>query len=243
MTDLQLFHQTLPANPKNLDVPLYNAETAAAVRAFHRTMPDYEPTPLVHLPSLARELGVKDIFVKDEGKRFGLKAFKALGGSWCIASLLSEELGMDRPDFKVLTAPETLKRLGNRTFSTATDGNHGMGVAWTAMKLGQKAVIYMPKGSSRERVERIRKTGAAVHVTDVNYDATVELAKRTSEGNGWTYVQDTDRPGYTDIPKRLMAGYMTMAREAIEEMREAFARRTFSCRRAWGPWRQPWRRT
>ena len=226
MTDLQLFHQTLPANPKNLDVPLYNAETAAAVRAFHRTMPDYEPTPLVHLPSLARELGVKDVFVKDEGKRFGLKAFKALGGSWCIASLLSEELGMDRPDFKVLTAPETLKRLGNRTFSTATDGNHGMGVAWTAMKLGQKAVIFMPKGSSPERVERIRGTGATVYVTDVNYDATVELAKRTAAENGWTFVQDTDRPGYTDLPKRLMAGYMTMAQEAVEEMREKGVRPT-----------------
>lgn len=73
MTDLQLFHQTLPANPKNPDVPLYNAETAAAVRAFHRTMPDYEPTPLAHLPSLARELGVKDIFVKDEGSASGSK--------------------------------------------------------------------------------------------------------------------------------------------------------------------------
>ena len=226
MTDLQLFHNTLPTNPKNPDIPLYNAETAAAVRAFHRTMPDYAPTPLAHLPMLAKELGVKDVFVKDEGKRFGLKAFKALGGSWCIATLLAEELGMERPDFTVLTAPETLKRLGNHTFSTATDGNHGMGVAWTAMKLGQKAVIYMPKGSSVERVERIRRTGATVHVTDVNYDATVELAKVTAEKNGWTYVQDTDRPGYTDIPKRLMAGYMTMAQEAIEEMREKGVRPT-----------------
>ena len=84
----------------------------------------------------------------------------------------------------------------------------------------------MPKGSSVERVERIRKTGATVHVTDVNYDATVELAKATAEKNGWTYVQDTDRPGYTDIPKRLMAGYMTMAQEAIEEMKEKGVRPT-----------------
>lgn len=84
----------------------------------------------------------------------------------------------------------------------------------------------MPKGSSRERVERIRRTGAEVHVTDVNYDATAELAKRTSEENGWTYVQDTDRPGYTDIPKRLMAGYMTMAVEAVEEMQRKGVRPT-----------------
>lgn len=79
MTDLQLFHQTLPANPKNPDVPLYNAETAAAVRAFHRTMPDYEPTPLAHLPSLARELGVKDIFVKDEGEALRAQSLQGSG--------------------------------------------------------------------------------------------------------------------------------------------------------------------
>ena len=226
MTDLQLFHQTLPTASTNPDVPLYNEETAAAVQAFHRTMPAYAPTPLAHLPALAGMLGIKDVFVKDEGRRFGLKAFKALGGSWCIASLLAEELGLEKPDFAVLTSAETRKKLGDRTFSTATDGNHGMGVAWTAAKLGQKAVIFMPKGSSPERVERIRGTGATVHVTDVNYDATVELAKRTAAENGWTFVQDTDRPGYTDIPKRLMAGYMTMAREAIEEMREKGVRPT-----------------
>ena len=226
MTDLQFFHQSISPERQNPDVALYNDETARAVRAFHRTIPGYEPTPLAHLPSLAKMLGVKDVFVKDEGRRFGLKAFKALGGSWCIASLLAEELGLEKPDFAVLTSAETRKKLGDRTFSTATDGNHGMGVAWTAAKLGQKAVIYMPKGSSRERVERIRKTGAAVHVTDVNYDATVELAKATAAENGWTYVQDTDRPGYTDIPKRLMAGYMTMAAEAVEEIRKQGVRPT-----------------
>lgn len=226
MTDLQFFHQSISPERQNPDVSLYNDETARAVRAFHRTILGYEPTPLAHLPSLAKMLGVKDVFVKDEGRRFGLKAFKALGGSWCIASLLAEELGLEKPDFAVLTSAENRKKLGDRTFSTATDGNHGMGVAWTAAKLGQKAVIFMPKGSSPERVERIRRTGATVHVTDVNYDATVALAKRTAAENGWTFVQDTDRPGYTDIPKRLMAGYMTMAREAIEEMREKGVRPT-----------------
>lgn len=170
MTDLQFFHQSISPERQNPDVALYNDETARAVRAFHRTIPGYEPTPLAHLPSLAKMLGVKDVFVKDEGRRFGLKAFKALGGSWCIASLLAEELGLEKPDFARLTCAETWDKLGDRTFSTATDGNHGMGVAWTAAKLGQKAVIFMPKVSSPERVERIRGTGATAYLTNVFRD-------------------------------------------------------------------------
>lgn len=75
MTDLQFFHQSISPERQNPDVALYNDETARAVRAFHRTIPGYEPTPLAHLPSLAKMLGVKDVFVKDEGRRFGLKAF------------------------------------------------------------------------------------------------------------------------------------------------------------------------
>ena len=75
MADLQFFHQSISPERQNPDVALYNDETARAVRAFHRTIPGYEPTPLAHLPSLAKMLGVKDVFVKDEGRRFGLKAF------------------------------------------------------------------------------------------------------------------------------------------------------------------------
>jgi threonine dehydratase len=54
------------------------------VYAFHRELPGYTPTPLISCESIANSCGVKKILVKDEGERFGLKAFKALGASYAM---------------------------------------------------------------------------------------------------------------------------------------------------------------
>ena len=121
---------------------LLGVETAQKIRAYHKTFPMYAPTPLVSLEDTAKLLGVKGLYVKDESKRFGLNAFKALGGSWAIANYLKEQLGLDGE----LTFDALKAALADRepmTFITATDGNHGRGVAWTARVLGQKAVVYM----------------------------------------------------------------------------------------------------
>lgn len=104
------------------------------------------------------------------------------------------------------------------TFATTTDGNHGRGVAWAAQQLGQNAVIYMPKGSARERVDHIRNLGAECIVTDMNYDDTVRLTMKTAKERGWEIVQDTAWEGYTKIPTWIMQGYSTLADEAVEQM-------------------------
>ncbi len=106
------------------------------------------------------------------------------------------------------------------TFATATDGNHGRGVAWAANKLGQNAVVYMPKGAADERVNNIRALGAECIVTDMNYDDTVRLAIKTAEENNWKVVQDTAWEGYTEIPTWIMQGYTTMAAEAVDQMKD-----------------------
>jgi diaminopropionate ammonia-lyase len=104
------------------------------------------------------------------------------------------------------------------TFISATDGNHGRGVAWTVNELKQSSVIYMPKGSSLERLDNIRKAGAKAEITEYNYDDAVRLANRHAEENGWVLVQDTSWEGYEQIPTRIMQGYMTMAYEAYVQM-------------------------
>lgn len=151
-------------------------------RAFHRSFPQYRPTPLVALPNLAAQLGVKNIFVKDESYRFGLNAFKVLGGSYAMARFIAEQTGREVSElsFERLTSPEVRKELGDFTFFTATDGNHGRGVAWAANQIGQKSVVYMPKGSSPTRLENIRKEGARAEITDLNYDDAVRLASAES---------------------------------------------------------------
>ena len=208
-------------HPRSVSIPpAFGVAQARQVRAFHRTIPEYAATPLVPLRNLARELGLGGLFVKDESYRFGLNAFKALGGSYSMANVLARKLGrpLQELGFADLAGPEARARLGTMSFVTATDGNHGRGVAWTARQLGQKAVVYMPAGSAAERLENIRRLGAEASIRDGNYDDTVRFAAAQAERNGWILVQDTAWEGYTEIPRWIMQGYLTLADEAAEQL-------------------------
>ena len=208
--------------PLERDLPAtLSPATALGVRAFHRQLPGYKPTPLVRLERLVRVWGFKDIFVKDEAPRFGLKAFKVLGGSYAVARLVCQKLGrpLSKVPYAQLVSDDVRERIGQITLTTATDGNHGRGVAWAAERLGQKAVIYMPKGSVSSREAAIRSHGATVEVTDLNYDDAVRLACRKAEENGWYVVQDTAWEGYTEVPLWIMQGYLTMCSETVDQLR------------------------
>ena len=201
---------------------VFGEDRAREVRRFHAGFPEYEATPLAELTELAKHLGAAGIYVKDESRRFGLNAFKALGGSFAIANVLRENLGLDAEDmtFEKLTSPEVREKTREMTFVTATDGNHGRGVAWTADRLGAKSVVYMPKGSAAERLQNIRAAGAEAEITEWNYDDTVRFAGKQAEEQGWTLVQDTAWEGYRRIPRWIMEGYLTMADEAAEQLGE-----------------------
>ncbi len=194
---------------------LFTAQKALQAREFHCQIEGYEPTPLVSLPNLAKQLGVKAILVKDESKRFGLNAFKVLGGSYALGCQLAKHLSIDISEINLKTVASKLEK--PLVFTTATAGNHGTGVAWAAREMGQKAVVYMPKGSAQASVKRIQGLGAECIVTDVNYDDTVRMANQTAQDNGWMLVQDTAWDGYEEIPTWISQGYMTMADEAVEQ--------------------------
>ena len=198
----------------------FTQATARQALRFHRTLPEYRPTRLVRLRRLARRWGLDEIMVKDESMRFGLKAFKVLGGSYAVARLLAQRLGVEWPqtDFNTLASDPLRSRLGPLTLATATDGNHGRGIAWVAEKLGLNAVIYMPKGSALSRVAAIRALGARVEVTDLNYDDTVALVERVARENDWQILQDTAWKDYVDIPRWIMQGYTTISAEASDQM-------------------------
>ena len=215
---IKFTHRTHEGKLSSVD--MFNPETARKVQDFHKSFPDYQVTPLVLLNDFARRFGISGLYVKDESTRFGLNAFKGLGGSYCIGSYIAHQLGMDisQLSYGKITSQEIKDKIGTLTFVTATDGNHGRGIAWTAKRLGQKAVIYMPKGSAAERLNNIRKLGAEATITDFNYDDTVRYASQQAEKNSWILVQDTAWPGYTQIPGWIMQGYMTMAYEAIQQM-------------------------
>ena len=145
-----------------------------------------------------------------------------MGGSYAIGNFLAERLGKDisEVDFNMLKSEETKKKLGDITFYTATDGNHGRGVAWAANQLGQKSVVYMPKGSSEYRLNKIKAEGADASITDMNYDEAVRLADKNAKATGGEVIQDTAWEGYIKVPTWIMQGYGTLMLEAVEQMRQ-----------------------
>ena len=194
---------------------------AGAVLRFHRTLPGYRPTPLVELPGLARDLGVANVWVKDESRRFGLNAFKVLGASYAASKLVSGLVGLEVTDvsFDKLAGDEFRSRLEAITLITATDGNHGRAVAWTARRLRCNAVVYLPRGAAQVRFDAIASLGADTHVLDCGYDEAVRRAAEDAEAHGWTLIQDTSWPGYEEIPLDIMQGYMTMLLEAVTQLK------------------------
>jgi diaminopropionate ammonia-lyase len=159
----------------------------------------YAPTPLHDLPALAHRAGVAEVLYKDEGKRFALRSFKALGGAYAVDRLVAR-IGAE-----------------DLTVTCATDGNHGRAVAWGATRAGVKAVIYVHEGVSEGRAEAIRSFGAEVVREGANYDASVRASAMAAVKNGWQIVSDTSWPGYEDVPRDVMQGYAVLAMEAAAD--------------------------
>ena len=207
------------SDDKNL--PLMDVKEVEKARVFHKSFPQYSETPLANLKEMAKFLGLEKVCIKDESYRFGLNAFKVLGGSYAIARHLADELGRDitTVDYKYLTSDDLKKDLGNVvTFFSATDGNHGRGVAWAANKLGQKCVIYMPKGSTQYRLNAIKAENAEATIEEYYYDDCVRKAAAESAKTPHSVIiQDTAWEGYEKIPSWIMQGYGTMALESSEQ--------------------------
>ena len=202
---------------------LMSEENVTKANEFHKSFPQYSVTPLQKLSALASYLGVKGIYCKDESYRFGLNAFKVLGGSYAMGRYIAKELGRDisQLPYNVLSSDILREEFGQATFFTATDGNHGRCVAWAAKRLGQKAVVRMPKGTTKTRFDNIAKEGAEVTIEEVNYDDCVRMAAaeaaKTEHG---IIVQDTAWAGYEEIPSWIMQGYGTLVLEADKQLKK-----------------------
>ena len=188
-----------PPDSEN-ETGLISRELMGQVGQFHMGLPGYAQTPLYHMQRTAEMLGIKALYIKDEGARFGLQSFKALGASWAMWNILR---GCSGPD---------------PVFATATDGNHGRGVAWAASMFNCRAIVHMPAGSSLQRVKAIRALGAQCHVTTCNYDETVRELSLIAAEKGWLLIQDTSWKGYEHVPRLIMQGYGTIVAEIIEQL-------------------------
>ncbi|MBR0900145.1 diaminopropionate ammonia-lyase [Bradyrhizobium tropiciagri] len=188
------------------------------------TWPGYRPTALRRLDGLARAVGVRTVLYKDEGARFGLGSFKALGGAYAVASVLQREVEArtgKRPTTEQLAAGLLKEMTAGMTVTCATDGNHGRSVAWGARTFGCQCVIFVHATVSQGRRDAIAACGAEVRVVDGTYDEAVREAAHVAAKNGWQVISDTSYEGYTDVPRYVMQGYGVMVEEAIEQLPRA----------------------
>jgi len=191
------------------------------IRALHRSIPGFAPTPLTSLRSLARRLGLKSILVKDESHRLHLKAFKVLGASYAIFRWIEQQEGLrlNRPLSVVdFYSGEPLLEPGAFTFCTATDGNHGRAVAWAANQLQQRSVIFVPENTVAARQENISTEGAEVRVVEGDYDLAVRTCADEAASRGWQIISDTSWDNYTEIPEWVAQGYHTLFAEIDEQV-------------------------
>jgi diaminopropionate ammonia-lyase len=198
-------------------------DQALTVREFFKDTLK-EPTPLIKLnPGGPLELGCT-VLVKDESSRLGQKSFKAIGGAYTAAQLLAQISSNSNPAYSQAPEKVTFSDFVRKedeqvhVFCTASDGNHGHGLAWAANFLGHKAIIYYPASVAKSRIEHAESLGAEVRVSTLGYDDTVALAARTAAQEGWHLIQDTAWEGYTAVPRNIMAGYKLIAHEVLEQI-------------------------
>jgi diaminopropionate ammonia-lyase len=189
------------------------ARASAEIKAW----PGYQPTPLRRLDGLAAQLGVGRIYYKDEGGRFGLGAFKAVGGAYAVLRHLQSKLG-GTVSVDDLLAGTYRDRTKDITVCTATDGNHGKSVAWGAKLFGCRAVIYIHAGVSVGREQAIAAYGAEMRRIPDNYDASVRACAADAAKNGWQVISDTTWEGYQEIPRHVMHGYGVMMGEMLAQL-------------------------
>ena len=184
----------------------------------HQRLPGYIPTPLTSLPALASRLGVGAVDVKDESRRLGLPAYKILGAAWATYRALADRLGQaPEPWHDLAGLRARLGPLPGVRLVTATDGNHGRGLARVARWLGLPAEIYLPRGTAEARLAGIRSEGARVIEVEGTYDDAVARAAAAA-GERALLIQDHGWPGYEQIPEWVAEGYETIFVEIDSEL-------------------------
>jgi diaminopropionate ammonia-lyase len=171
-------------------------------------------TPLIDSPEMAQSLGVDHLWIKDERDRMGLGSFKALGAAYVIARDAGMRLGGDwtRPPEEVASA------LSDVTYVTASAGNHGLSVAAGARVFGARAVIVLSNNVSAGFATRLERFGATVVRAGFDYEESMATSRDIAVAEGWLLLSDSSWPGYSEIPRLVMEGYLVMGAEAAEQV-------------------------
>ena len=184
---------------RNMPAP---STDASQVQTLLARCPSAAVTPLVQAVEMATDLDVGQISIKDERARMGLGSFKALGASYVIAySALVE--GQDQ---------------SQKTYATASAGNHGLSVAAGAKAFGAASVVFISETVPEAFAQRLAAQGAQVMRAGKTYEQSMAAAQDAARDNGWSLLSDSSWPGYFEPSHRLMEGYTALMAEADGQM-------------------------
>ena len=169
--------------------------------------PVAKPTPLIDATELAKKLGIASLHVKDERTRMRLGSFKALGAAYVIAT-----------DAAAVGGDDLGNVLADRTYVTASAGNHGLSVAAGARIFGAKAVIYLAKTVPEGFADRLRGMGAEVKRAGDIYEESVAAAVQAAKDQNWTLLSDTSWDEYYEPSHLLMEGYCVLMDEVFAQI-------------------------
>ncbi|OTA67268.1 acetylornithine deacetylase [Hypoxylon sp. EC38] len=214
-------HRPVYFNPSARSWAAPPTTSADLLTKFHQQLPGYQPTRLIELTEVAKEIGVRNIFLKDESSRFDLPSFKILGASWGTFRALVRELNLPLDsDIAAIKQALTSRPI---TLYAATDGNHGRAVARMGNLWFLPVEIHVPACMDIATIELIRAEGAAVVVSSGNYDTAIAEAHAASQLNEGILVQDFAFESYEAIPKWIIEGYQTMLREIDDALGDIHA--------------------
>jgi diaminopropionate ammonia-lyase len=184
-----------------------------------RRWPGYTPTPLRDLAPLAAQLGVHEIHYKDESSRFSLGSFKALGGAYAAARQVQRMLRLrNGQDVSIseLFGGHHAGEIHDITLCCATDGNHGVAVAFAARRMNCRCAIFMHEHASSAREKLMLDLGATVHRTPGTYDDSVRIAREAVGIQGWVLIADTTVETFEQVPAEVIQGYTVMLLEILD---------------------------
>jgi len=139
-------------------------------------------TPLYTPPALVKTLGVKQFWIKDEGKN-PTASFKDRASSVVVARA---------------------REIGAEYVVTASTGNAGAALAGMSAAVGQKAIIFAPKTAPQAKIAQLLICGAQVILVDGNYDSAFDLTIEASKEFGW-YCRNTGFNPFTAEGKKTAA--------------------------------------
>lgn len=197
-------------NPKavNYTIPSHIPPPGPEIKHFHTTLTGYAPTPLISLPSIASNLGINKVLLKDERHRFSLPSFKPLGISWAIRNALIAELSesSSAPIPSTISLPELASKVSEAQIKlvTATDGKLGRIVAKLGEEFGVKGIdtrIFVERELGEEVKKGIRREGAEVIEIGGDMDVVVREAWLHAVAVDGVFVGIDAEENYEDFPK------------------------------------------